>query len=157
MAQVSVAEDVLTAQPSPVRELDVDVLVGLPMEGGVVISLGMFSLPDLPDYDWTEVSSDLKGRLGGCLREERGRNSHAEDVPAPRVAPRAIALTAADECAAWTSQRSCVSPDAGTAGGAGGRPSSVRSSPSSGSCTTCSMIPSNPLVWLANAVRLAGS
>jgi hypothetical protein len=25
----------------------------------------MFSLPDLPDYDWTADSSDLKGRLGG--------------------------------------------------------------------------------------------
>jgi hypothetical protein len=30
-----------------------------------VISLGMFSLPDLPDYDWTVDSSDLKGRLAG--------------------------------------------------------------------------------------------
>jgi hypothetical protein len=37
----------------------------LTMEGCVVISLGMFSLPDLPDYDWTADSSDLKGRLGG--------------------------------------------------------------------------------------------
>ena len=37
----------------------------LTMEGCVVISLGMFSLPDLPDYDWTVDSSDLKGRLGG--------------------------------------------------------------------------------------------
>jgi hypothetical protein len=36
----------------------------LTMEGCVVISLGMFSLPDLPDYDWTADSSDLKGRLG---------------------------------------------------------------------------------------------
>lgn len=35
------------------------------MEGCVVISLGMFSLLDLPDYDWTADSSDLKGRLGG--------------------------------------------------------------------------------------------
>jgi hypothetical protein len=35
----------------------------LTMEGCVVISLGMFSLPDLPDYDWTVDSSDLKGRL----------------------------------------------------------------------------------------------
>jgi len=25
----------------------------------------MFGLPDLPDYDWTADSSDLKGRLGG--------------------------------------------------------------------------------------------
>ena len=25
----------------------------------------MFSLPVLPDYDWTVDSSDLKGRLGG--------------------------------------------------------------------------------------------
>lgn len=37
----------------------------LTMDGCVVISLGMFSLPDLPDYDWTADSSDLKGRLGG--------------------------------------------------------------------------------------------
>jgi hypothetical protein len=35
----------------------------LTMQGCVVISLGMFSLPDLPDYDWTVDSSDLKGRL----------------------------------------------------------------------------------------------
>jgi hypothetical protein len=37
----------------------------LTMEGCVVISLGMFRLPDLPGYDWTVDSSDLKGRLGG--------------------------------------------------------------------------------------------
>ena len=37
----------------------------LTMEGCVVISLGMFSLPDLPDYDWTVDSSDLKGWLAG--------------------------------------------------------------------------------------------
>ena len=37
----------------------------LTMEGCVVISLGMFGLPDLPDYDWTADSSDLKRRLGG--------------------------------------------------------------------------------------------
>ncbi|MDN5896970.1 MAG: hypothetical protein L0H93_23470 [Nocardioides sp.] len=37
----------------------------LTMDGCVVISLGMFSLPDLPDYNWTADSSDLKGRLGG--------------------------------------------------------------------------------------------
>jgi hypothetical protein len=36
----------------------------LTMEGCVVISLGMFSLPDLPDYDWAVDSADLKGRLG---------------------------------------------------------------------------------------------
>ncbi len=36
----------------------------LTMEGCIVISLGMFSLPDLPDYDWTVDSADLKGRLG---------------------------------------------------------------------------------------------
>jgi hypothetical protein len=35
------------------------------LEGRVVISLGIFTLPDLPDYDWTADSSDLKGRLGG--------------------------------------------------------------------------------------------
>src|SRR3954466_6073125 len=37
----------------------------LTMEGCVVISLGMFSLPDLPCYDWTADKSDLRGRLGG--------------------------------------------------------------------------------------------
>ena len=37
----------------------------LTMKGCVVISLGMFSLPDLPSYDWTIDSSDLKGRIGG--------------------------------------------------------------------------------------------
>ena len=37
----------------------------LTMEGCVVISLGMFSLPDLPGYDWALDSSDLKARLGG--------------------------------------------------------------------------------------------
>ena len=36
----------------------------LTTEGYVVISLGMFGLPELPDYDWTADSSDLKGRLG---------------------------------------------------------------------------------------------
>src|SRR4051794_19437799 len=36
----------------------------LTMEGCVVISLGMFSLPELPGYDWTADSSNLKGRLG---------------------------------------------------------------------------------------------
>ena len=36
----------------------------LTMQGCVVISLGMFSLPDLPGYDWTVDSSDLKRRLG---------------------------------------------------------------------------------------------
>ena len=37
----------------------------LTMEGCVVISLGVFSLPDLRDYDWAADSSDLRGRLGG--------------------------------------------------------------------------------------------
>ncbi len=37
----------------------------LTMEGCVVISLGVFSLPDLPDHDWTADNSHLKGRLGG--------------------------------------------------------------------------------------------
>ena len=36
----------------------------LTMAGHVVISLGMFSLPDLPDYDWTADCSALKARLG---------------------------------------------------------------------------------------------
>jgi hypothetical protein len=41
-----------------------EVNLRLTMDGCVVISLGMFSLPDLPDYDWTADCSDLKGRLG---------------------------------------------------------------------------------------------
>ena len=36
----------------------------LTMEGCVVISLGTFSLLDLPDDDWTADSADLKERLG---------------------------------------------------------------------------------------------
>ena len=36
----------------------------LTLEGCIVISLGVFRLPDLPDYDWAADSSDLKGRLG---------------------------------------------------------------------------------------------
>lgn len=36
----------------------------LTMEGCVVISLGMFSLPDLPGYDWAVDSSGLRRRLG---------------------------------------------------------------------------------------------
>ena len=36
----------------------------LTMEGCVVISLGVFGLPDRPAYDWAADSSDLKGRLG---------------------------------------------------------------------------------------------
>ena len=35
----------------------------LTMEGCVVLSLGMFSLPDVPGYDWSVDSADLKGRL----------------------------------------------------------------------------------------------
>ncbi len=42
----------------------VEVNQRLTMEGCVVLSLGMFRLPDLPDYDWTIDSSDLRGRLG---------------------------------------------------------------------------------------------
>jgi hypothetical protein len=37
----------------------------LTMDGYVVISLGMFSLPDLTGYGWTADSRDLRGRLGG--------------------------------------------------------------------------------------------
>jgi hypothetical protein len=37
----------------------------LTMQGCVVISLGMFSLPVLPDYDWAVDSAELKGRLAG--------------------------------------------------------------------------------------------
>jgi hypothetical protein len=40
------------------------------MEGCVVISLGMFSLPDLPDYDWTVDSSDLKGAWRRALPKD---------------------------------------------------------------------------------------
>src|SRR3954469_7992006 len=40
-----------------------DVNQRLTMEGCVVISLGMFSLPELPDYDWTADSSGLRRRL----------------------------------------------------------------------------------------------
>lgn len=36
----------------------------LTLEGCVVISLGMFRLPDLPGYDWTVDAEDLRGRLG---------------------------------------------------------------------------------------------
>jgi hypothetical protein len=36
----------------------------LTLDGCVVISLGMFSLPDLPGDDWTADRSDLKERLG---------------------------------------------------------------------------------------------
>ena len=36
----------------------------MPGEGFVVISLGRFSAPDLPDDDWTVDSLDLKERLG---------------------------------------------------------------------------------------------
>ena len=35
----------------------------LTMEGCVVISLGMFTLPELPDYDWTSDRSYHRGRL----------------------------------------------------------------------------------------------
>lgn len=37
----------------------------LTMEGCVVISLGMFSLPDPPDHDRTADSANLEERLGG--------------------------------------------------------------------------------------------
>ncbi|MFB9313050.1 hypothetical protein [Nocardioides plantarum] len=36
----------------------------LTMDGHVVLSLGMFSLPDLPGYDWTTDADDLRTRLG---------------------------------------------------------------------------------------------
>jgi hypothetical protein len=36
----------------------------LTMDGCVVISLGMFRLPDLPDHDRTTDGSDLRARLG---------------------------------------------------------------------------------------------
>jgi hypothetical protein len=35
----------------------------LTLDGCVVISLGMFSLPELAGYDWAVDSDDLKGRL----------------------------------------------------------------------------------------------
>ena len=42
----------------------------LTMDGCVVISLGMFSLPELPGYDWTADSSDVKARLGAAAPPE---------------------------------------------------------------------------------------
>ena len=42
----------------------------LTMEGCVVISLGMFSLQDLPAYDRTADGSDLKERLGSVHFQE---------------------------------------------------------------------------------------
>ena len=36
----------------------------LTMDGCVVIGPGMFSLPEVPGYDWAVDGSDLKGRLG---------------------------------------------------------------------------------------------
>jgi hypothetical protein len=35
----------------------------LTMEGCVVLSVGMFRLPDLPGYDWATDSDDIRGRL----------------------------------------------------------------------------------------------
>ena len=42
----------------------------LTLAGCVVLSLGMFRLPDLPGYDWAADSSDLKGRLGAVHRQK---------------------------------------------------------------------------------------
>jgi hypothetical protein len=42
----------------------------LTLEGCVVLSLGMFRLPDLPGYDWSVDSADLKGRLGRVHRQK---------------------------------------------------------------------------------------
>src|SRR3954452_16110699 len=42
----------------------------LTLAGCVVMSLGMFSLADLPGYDWTADSSDLKGRLAAVHRHK---------------------------------------------------------------------------------------
>ncbi len=36
----------------------------LTMQGCVVISVGMFALPELPGCDWVADTSDLKARLG---------------------------------------------------------------------------------------------
>jgi hypothetical protein len=75
----------------------------LTLEGCVVISLGMFSLPDLPGYDWAVDSADLKERLravhlqkvrmadevfvvdpGGYLGESTRREiAHAESLGTP--------------------------------------------------------------------------
>jgi hypothetical protein len=41
----------------------VEVNQRLTLDGCVVISLGMFSLPDLPDHDWATHDSELKKRL----------------------------------------------------------------------------------------------
>lgn len=49
-----------------------DVNQRLTMEGCVVISLGMFNLPDLPDYDWAADSADLRTRLG-CVHFQKIR------------------------------------------------------------------------------------
>lgn len=61
----------------------------LTMEGCVVISLGMFSLPDLPDYDWTVDGSGLKGRLGarqaGSVPESRALGTDGRRPP--RLSP----------------------------------------------------------------------
>ncbi|GEP40224.1 hypothetical protein NPS01_38870 [Nocardioides psychrotolerans] len=71
-------EDQQTPQTAAVGEAKVITLCGstqfeaefaevnqrLTMEGCVVISLGMFGLPNLPDYDWAADGSDLRARLG---------------------------------------------------------------------------------------------
>ncbi len=54
----------------------------LTMEGCVVMSLGMFSLPDLPDDDWTADRSDLKRRLGEVHFQ---KIRMADEVPAVRI------------------------------------------------------------------------
>lgn len=41
----------------------VEVNQRLTLEGCVVMSLGMFSLPDLPDVDWAVDGSELRERL----------------------------------------------------------------------------------------------
>ena len=75
---MSLMEDQQTPQPAE-REAKVVTLCGstrfeaefaevnqrLTMDGCVVISLGMFSLPELPEYDWAADGSDLEGRLRG--------------------------------------------------------------------------------------------
>jgi len=98
----------------------------LTMEGCVVLSLGMFSLPDLPDYDWTADTSDLKGRLGhvrlqqvrmadevfvvdpgGYLAESTRREiAYAESLGEPvRCTPRQLAGCSARATAARCARR----------------------------------------------------
>jgi hypothetical protein len=54
----------------------------LTLDGCVVISLGTFSLPDLPGDDWTADRSDLKERLG-ALHLQKIRMADEVYIPDP--------------------------------------------------------------------------